>query len=130
MPPRPLSCRTAVTACWLSCAAAALAQEPRLDPSRAVSLKNVSLNAGLATLRLEDGVLLPAALVEGKTEELVFLGKGRITLDPPDDIEAGEPGLFICEPRLDEEVSEIVLVLGLDAAVEALLRRPPVTAVD
>jgi hypothetical protein len=105
-------------------------QASSLDPSRAVSVKNVSLNAGLALLRLDEGVVLPAAAVGGKTEELVFLGKGRITLDPPDDIEAGQLELFIGEPRLDEEVSEIVLVLGSDAAVEALLRRPPVARLD
>jgi len=106
-------------------------QASSLDPSRAVSVKNVSLNAGgLARLRLDEGMVLPAAAVGGKTEELVFLGKGRITLDPPDDIEAGQLELFIGEPRLDEEVSEIVLVLGSDAAVEALLRRPPVAALD
>jgi aminopeptidase N len=125
-PPRRLFPLILGIAVWLSGAGASSA----LDASRAVSVKNVNLNAGLAKLRLDEGVVLPASPVGGKTEELVFLGKGRITLDPPDDIEAAQLDLFTGEPRLDEEVSEIVLVVGLDAAVEALLRRPPVASLD
>src|SRR6185295_19129261 len=123
-------------------AGAALAQSPdpaslrreieqaRLDPVRAVSLKGLNLNAGLAILSLEYGVLLPTTLVGGKTVELVFLGKGRITIDPPDPIEAGQLDLFTGGPRLDEELTEMVLVLGLDAAADAMMRRPKVAALD
>src|SRR5262245_35463162 len=89
----------------------------RLEPSRAVSLKNVKLAAGLATLRLEDGVLIPSSAVGGKTAEMVFLGKGRIELDPPDDIEAGQLDLFTGSRRLDQEFREAVFVVGIDAAV-------------
>jgi hypothetical protein len=99
-------------------------QAARLDPARAVSLKNVKLNAGLATLRLEDGVLLPASPVGGKTVELVFLGRGRIALDPPDRVEAGQLELFTGGAKLDQEFKEAVLVVGLDPAVTALLKKP------
>jgi hypothetical protein len=95
-----------------------------LDPARAVTLKNVKLAAGLATRRLEDGILLPASPVGGKTLELVFLGRGRITLEPPDPVEAGQLELFTGATRLDQEWKEAVLVVGLDAAVTALLRKP------
>jgi hypothetical protein len=99
----------------------------RLDPARAVTLKNVKLAAGSGFLLLDDGLLVPATPVGGKTAEMVFLGKGRLQLDPPDDIEAGQLDLFTGSPRLDEEVTEIALVLNMDAAVEALLRRPKAT---
>jgi len=95
-----------------------------LEPARAVAVKNLKMNAGLATLRLEEGVLLPASPVGGKTVELVFLGRGRITLDPPDRVESGQLELFTGGTRLDEEFKEAVLVVGLDAAVGAILRKP------
>ncbi|HKI03482.1 MAG TPA: M1 family aminopeptidase [Thermoanaerobaculia bacterium] len=108
-------------------APAALQEEiaaSRLEVSRAVSLKKLKLNAGLATLHLDDGVLIPASAVGGKTVEMVFLGSGRIEIEPPDAIEAGQLELFTGGTRLDEEFKEAVLVVGLDAAVSSMLRRP------
>jgi hypothetical protein len=95
-----------------------------LEPARAVSLKKLKVNAGLATLHLDDGVLIPATSVGGKTIEMVFLGSGRIELDPPDAIEAGQLELFTGGARLDQDFQEAVLVVGLDAAVTAMLKRP------
>jgi len=95
-----------------------------LDPARAVTLKNVKLGAGLATLVLEDGVLVPASPVGGKSIELVFTGRGRIVLEPPDRVESGQLELFTGGSRLDEEFKEAVLVVGLDPAVNALLKKP------
>jgi hypothetical protein len=97
----------------------------RLEPARAVAVKNVSLNAGLARFELQDGVLVPASAVGGKSIEMVFLGSGRITVEPPDDVEAGQLELFTGARKLDEEFREAVLVVGLDAAAGALLKRPP-----
>jgi hypothetical protein len=95
-----------------------------LEAPRAVSVKKVKLAAGLATLALDDGVLIPASGVAGKTVEMVFLGQGTIEVEPPDAIEAGQLELFTGGARLDETFKEAVLVVGLDAAVSALLRRP------
>ncbi len=89
-----------------------------------MALKSVKLATGLATLRLDDGVLLPAAAVDGKTVEMVFLGKGRLELEPPDEVEAGQLELFTGGSRLDEGFSEMVLVMGLDAAADALMKKP------
>jgi len=100
------------------------------DPARAVTLKSVKLNAGLARLTLEDGVLLPVTAVGGKTVELVFLGKGRIAIEPPDAVEAGQLDLFTGAPKLDEELTEMVLVLGLDAAVDTILKKPRAEPLD
>lgn len=99
----------------------------RLDLERAVTLKNVQLAAGLGTLHLDDGILVPATAAGGKTAEMVFLGSGRLELEPPDEIEAGQLELFTGSRRLDEEVTEMTLVLGMDAAVQALLRKPKAT---
>lgn len=99
----------------------------RLDTSHAVSLKNVKLAAGLARLQL-DGVLYPSSPVGGKVGEMVFLGKGRITLDPPDAIEAGQLELFTGQSKLDAGFGEAVLVVGLDAAVNAMLGKPAAPA--
>lgn len=96
----------------------------RLEASRAVTLKNLRLAMGPGTLRLDDGVLIPTTEVGGKTVEMVFLGKGRIEVEPPDAIEAGQLELFTGGSRLDEEFKEAVFVVGLDAAVSAMLRRP------
>jgi Peptidase family M1 domain len=80
----------------------------RLDFDSAISLQKLNLNAGLANLHFDDGIL----------------GKGRVDVDPPDPIEAGQLELFTGEARLDEEIQAAVLVVGLDAAVDAMLRRP------
>lgn len=96
----------------------------RLDVPRAVSLKNVKLAMGPGTLRLDDGVLIPATAAGGSTAEMVFLGKGRIEVEPPDAIEAGQLELFTGAARLDEEFKEAVFVISLDAAVAAMLRKP------
>jgi hypothetical protein len=106
---------------------AALRQEIaalRLDPGRAVTLQHVRLAAGLAQLEL-NGTLIPTSPVGGKVVEMVFLGQGRIAMEPPDAIEAGQLELFTGQSRLDAEFGEAVLVVGLDAAVDAMLRKTP-----
>src|SRR3954466_10948852 len=88
----------------------------RLEPARAVTLKNVKLGVGLGTLRIEDGVLIPATPVGGgKTIEMVFLGKGRLEVEPPDPIESGQLELFTGGSRLDAEFKEAGLGGGADA---------------
>src|SRR5579862_5822117 len=94
-----------------------------LEPARAVALANVRLAAGLASIQL-DGTLLPVTPVAGRSREMVFLGRGRVTLEPPDDIEAGQLELFTGSRRLDTEFKEAVLVVGSTPAATALLRKP------
>jgi hypothetical protein len=98
--------------------------EARLDPGRSVSLKNVKLNVGLATLHLDDGILIPATASGLSPIEMVFLGRGRIAMEAPDQIEAGQLDLFTGSPRLGESFQEAVLAIGPDAAVRALLGKP------
>jgi hypothetical protein len=95
-----------------------------LDPARAVAVQHLALSGGLARMELEHGVLIPAAAMGGRTLEMVFVGAGRVTLEPPDAIEAGQLDWFTGRASLDEEISAAVLVLGMDGAGAALLRRP------
>lgn len=96
-----------------------------LDPAGAVTVQNIRLAAGLAEVEL-DGTVVPATAVGGQVSELVFLGRGKITLEPPDAIEAGQLELFTGAVRLEETFDEAVLMIGADRAVEALLKRPKV----
>ncbi|MBV8201427.1 MAG: hypothetical protein JOZ15_12460, partial [Acidobacteria bacterium] len=101
-----------------------------LDPARAVNVQHVALAAGLATLRLDSGVVIPATPAGGRTIELAFVGSGHIELDPPDAVEAGQLELFTGHRRLEEDFTAMVLVLGMDEAAGALLRRPAATATE
>lgn len=98
--------------------------ESRLDPGRTVPVKKVKLNVGLATLHLEEGFLIPAVAEGLGPVELVFLGKGRIEMEAPDKIEAGQLELFTGVHRLDESFQEAVLVVGSNAEAGALLDQP------
>ncbi|HSN53198.1 MAG TPA: hypothetical protein VLT32_00930, partial [Candidatus Sulfomarinibacteraceae bacterium] len=93
------------------------------DPGRAVRVDGFSLQAGLATVVLEEGVLVPSTAVAGRPVELAFVGRGRVELEPPDEVEAGQLELFTGSSRLDERFERAVLVVTLDAAVDALLGR-------
>ena len=96
----------------------------KLVSEDAVSLRNVRLGAGLAKLNLKDGVLVPVSAVGGKVVEMVFVGTGEVALEAPDAVEAGQLELFTGGKRLDEEFEDAVLVVGIDAAVDAMLRKP------
>ena len=98
-----------------------------LEPARAVAVQHLTLSGGLARMELDHGVLIPAAALGGRTLEMVFVGTARVALDPPDDIEAGQLDWFTGRANLDEEISAAVLVLGMNNAAAALLRRPAAT---
>jgi hypothetical protein len=138
-----LVCSLALLAAPPSPAAAAPAADPeavlaairaaRLDPARAVEVRNLALDAGLARLRIDHGVLVPAVPAEpaaGAISELVFLGTARLVLEPPDDIERGQLELFTGAPRLEAEVTEAAMTVADDAAVAAILGRAAGAAHD
>ncbi len=101
-----------------------------LDPAHAVHVEGVELDAGPGRLLLVSGALIPSTEVGGSVEELVFLGRARLQIEPPDDIEAGQLELYTGGRRLNEAITEAVLVVGDDRAVAALLDRPVVEALD
>lgn len=106
----------------------------RLDPAAAVEVAGLRLAAGPGQLRIEDGFLFPVTPVAGpageQVREMVFAGRARLELAAPDAIEAGQLSLFTGGPRLDERLSEAVLVIANDAAANALFGRPRAAAVD
>ncbi len=107
--------------------AALLAQirSARLEPSWARDAAGVRLGTEQAIFDLEHGVLIPVRAGGGRVAELVFVGRGRARLEPPDEIEAGQLDLFTGSPRLDETFTEAVFVVARDEAAATLLRRPP-----
>ncbi len=103
----------------------------RLVSERAVEVGGLRLRiASMAFFEIEQGVLFFATPVSGRTAELVFQGKARLILEPPDEIEAGQLELFTGNTSLDEKVSEAVMVLTDDATMEALAARPEAPEAD
>jgi len=96
-----------------------------LDPARAVALRNVELEVGIATLELRRGVLIPTRPVDGRIVEMVFIGQARFRCTPPDEIEAGQLELFTGRRFLDAPLEEAVLVVANPDRVDDLLDRPP-----
>ncbi len=96
----------------------------RAESDAAVRIENVRLDARLATVILERGVLTPATPVAGRPVELAFTGRGRIELDPPNRIEADQLELFTGSRRLSESFQRAVFVIARDSAVDELLGGP------
>jgi hypothetical protein len=105
---------------------AALRAAP-LDPEAAVRVNGLRIDTGLAQLHVEEGVLIPVRPVAGPAgghpREIVFSGRARMVLEPPDAIEAGQLELFTGSERLDEVVTSAVLTVANDQAVAAIFRR-------
>ncbi len=99
-----------------------------LDPAGTVRVDGVRIDTGLAQLHVERGVLVPVEAVAGPAgehvREVVFSGRARLVLEPPDAIEAGQLDLFTGSPRLDEVVTAAVLTVASDRAAAAIFGRP------
>jgi len=109
-------------------------RESHLDSGAAVRVARLTVNMGLGKLQIAEGVLIPAvstsSALGGPAREMVFSGKARFRLEPPDEIEAGQIDLFTGARRMDEVITEAVLVIGNDGAARALLDRPRVESLD
>jgi len=99
-------------------------RETGLDPSRAVELRGVTLDLGTALLEVDEGWLVPARPIDGRTLEMVFDGRGRFLIDPSDSIEAQQLELFTGYERLDVEIQQAVLFVGDESIARGLLDRP------
>lgn len=97
----------------------------RLEPGRAVSVGRLKLETGMAVLEISEGTFVPATRVGGRAAEMVFIGDARLVLEPPDDIESGQLELYTGSARLEEKITEAVLVMAIDAAVDAIYAKPP-----
>jgi len=96
------------------------ALELRVDAG--VEVGPSEIDAGLAKLQIDDGILFPATPVGGQVVEMVFLGHARLVLEPPDEIEAGQLDLFTQARELDENIEEAVIAMARQEAVDVLLR--------
>ncbi len=97
----------------------------RLDITKAVSVQGLSLNTGMAVLKVEKGTFFPASPVGGRVTEAVFLGSARLVLEPPDEVEKAQLELFTGKTRLEIKLDEAAFVLANDRAAEAIFKRAP-----
>ena len=101
-----------------------------LQPARAVVVDNLEIDMGPATLRLNHGLLIPAAPNGDRTTELVFLGDAHFEMSPPNAIEADQLELFTRQESLDEPIDRAVFVIGNGDLTARLLDRDPATTLD
>src|SRR5687767_14879276 len=114
--------------------ALALAQAPSsdissiaLDSDKARVISNARLEAGLATIHLLEGALIPTTSINGNVYEFLFLGSGRISLQPPSRLEEEQLELFTGSRKLFENFTEAVIIVANDSARAALLSQPATT---
>ncbi len=100
------------------------------DLSHPLDPAGLRLTTGFATLELDRGVLFPVRTEDGRAIEMVFIGRGQVRLEAPDEIEADQLELFTGSPRLEETFTEAVFVIARDSAAEALLQRPVAEPTD
>ncbi len=102
----------------------------RLETERAVEVRDLVLNTGMALFKIERGVVFPTTPAGERSVEMVFQGQATLVLEPPDEIEAGQLDLFTGSRSLEEPIEEAVLVVNLDAATDAIFGRPPAEGLD
>ncbi|MEM7351374.1 MAG: hypothetical protein AAF657_11245, partial [Acidobacteriota bacterium] len=82
-----------------------------LQPERAVEVRKLNFDTGMAVFEIEEGVFFPATPIGERSVEMVFQGKARLVLEPPNEVEAGQLELFTGKPHLEEAISEAAFVL-------------------
>ena len=101
----------------------------RLDLAAAVPVEELKLKTSMADLHLDNGMLVPVAAGDLKVVEMVFIGRGRLALEPPDAVEAGQLALFTDRRELDEAFTDGVFVVARDEAAAALTKGPAAASV-
>jgi hypothetical protein len=102
-------------------------QNSSLDLSRAVELRNLTIELGGGVFDVDQGVLVPASPISGRVMEAVFVGKAQFHLSPPDEVEAQQLELFTQQATLEAEIQEAVFVVGNASIMDHLLHRSPAT---
>ena len=103
-----------------------LAELRRPEPvaGEAIVVKSLRFASGPGGIELESGSLWPLTRAGGRVVEWVFVGRGRLRLEPPDAIEAGQLDLFTGARTFDEAFTSGVFVIAHDGAGKALESRP------
>jgi len=102
----------------------------RLDPGRAVQLRDVTIDIGPARLVIESATLVPATPVAGRPIEVQLSGRLRFRVAPPDDVEASQLELFTGRRVLDVAVEEVVLAVADERLVRRLMDSAPKASLD
>ena len=102
--------------------------DAKLETAQAIEIRSRTLELPGASLEIESGRLFPAARVEGRAHELVFVGKARFRYQPVDDLEAYQLDVLSGERVLDTGLTRAVLLLGDPARVGSLLSAAPTPA--
>jgi|CXWL01.1.fsa_nt_gi hypothetical protein len=88
-------------------------------------VEGLDLDVGLARVRLEEGWVFPVVTPDGQaTPEVVFRGRGRLTLSPIEPVEAAQLEVFTDAAELDEAFTEAVFVIANPSDRQALLGGP------
>ena len=92
-----------------------------LDEARSAPVHELELLEGFARIRLHEGRVTPVTPLGPRSMEVVFIGRGGIAIDPPDEVEAGQLDLFTGSRTLDAEFQEAVFVVPQGATLDRLL---------
>lgn len=92
-----------------------------LDETRAVKVSKAQVRMGSGTLVIDDGILVPAAPIQGETLEVAFVGDAWFSFSAPDRVEAEQLDLFTGDSALMASVTRAVLVSGDAQRFEHLL---------
>jgi len=92
---------------------------------RAVTVRKAEIKMGLATLVIDEGVLLPAQPLNGHTLELAFVGDAWFRLATTDPVEGQQLELFTGGRSMLTQITHAVLVSGNDATFQQLLAGEP-----
>ena len=101
----------------------------RLDPGRAVVLRDTTIDLGAAQLVIESATVVPAVSVGGRPVELELSGSLRFRVEPPDEVEAAQLELFTGRRSLDVAVEDVVLAVA-DARLAQRFLDAPTRAAD
>ena len=93
----------------------------KLEEELAVKVSKAQIKMGPGTLVIEDGVLLPAAPVNGRTLEAAFVGEAWFRFATTDPVESAQLELFTGDTSLLTPVTHAVLVTGDDARFKQLI---------
>ena len=96
-------------------------QAAKPDESRAVQVRDTQIDMGPGILVIDEGILLPAAAVNGRTLEVAFVGEASFRFSTADPAEYHQLELFTGERALNTAVTHAILVTGQDEVFAKLL---------
>ncbi len=96
-------------------------KSPSFDPAQVAEVADFSLRKGEATFQFEKGRFYFTEPVSGRVVSVVFIGRGRLRLPLPNDIERAQTRRFLKADSVDQRFSAAWFLFSDDTADE--LRR-------